>query len=122
MPLSIVPGEDTVDPMIELVAGSVLDRSPKGIAAAVHRLIRAGKLEKGDRLPTVRDLAKELRVSPATVSEAWQALGAVGAIRARGRAGTFVQDTVEALLGGIGRIGDRRDVPLSEQRAGRLGN
>jgi len=95
VPLSIVPGEDTVDPMIELVAGSVLDRSPKGIAAAVHRLIRAGKLEKGDRLPTVRDLAKELRVSPATVSEAWQALGAVGAIRARGRAGTFVQDTVE---------------------------
>ena len=34
-------------------------------------------------------------ISPATVSEAWQALGAVGAIRARGRAGTFVRDTVE---------------------------
>ncbi len=95
MPLSVVPEDPEPDPMIALVAGSVLDRSPKGIAAAVHRLIRAGRLSTGDRLPTVRDLAKELRVSPATVSEAWQALAAVGAIRARGRAGTFVQDTVE---------------------------
>lgn len=78
-----------------LVAGSVLDRSPKGIAAAVHRLIRSGRLTTGDRLPTVRDLARELGVSPATVSEAWQALAAVGAIQARGRAGTFVRTTDE---------------------------
>ncbi len=78
-----------------LVADSVVDRSPKGIAAAVHRLIRAGRLTTGDRLPTVRDLAKDLGISPATVSEAWQALAAVGAIQARGRAGTFVRDTVE---------------------------
>ncbi len=78
-----------------LVAGAVDDRSPKGIAAAVHRLIRAEELHTGDRLPTVRELAADLGVSPATVSEAWQALGAVGAIKARGRAGTFVKDTVE---------------------------
>jgi DNA-binding transcriptional MocR family regulator len=90
--LSAVPDESTV---LLLVAEAVEDRSPKGIAAAVHRLIRAGRLQTGDRLPTVRDLARELSVSPATVSEAWQALGAVGAIQARGRAGTFVRDTVE---------------------------
>jgi DNA-binding transcriptional MocR family regulator len=95
VPLSIVPDDGVRDPVVDLVSGSVQDRSPKGIAAAVHRLIRAGKLHTGDRLPTVRELAKELGVSPATVSEAWQALAAVGAIRARGRAGTFVQDTIE---------------------------
>jgi DNA-binding transcriptional MocR family regulator len=95
VPLSIVPDDGVRDPVLDLVSGSVQDRSPKGIAAAVHRLIRAGKLHTGDRLPTVRELAKELGVSPATVSEAWQALAAVGAIRARGRAGTFVQDTIE---------------------------
>lgn len=83
------------DPTASIVADAVIDRSPKGIAAAVHRLIRAGLLTTGDRLPTVRDLAKELGISPATVSEAWQALSAVGAIQSRGRAGTFVKDTVE---------------------------
>ena len=68
VPLSIVPDDEVRDPVLDLVARSVQDRSPKGIAAAVHRLIRAGKLQTGDRLPTVRDLAKELGVSPATVS------------------------------------------------------
>ena len=92
MTLSAVPEDGAVR---VLVAEAVVDRSPKGIAAAVHRLIRAGRLQTGDRLPTVRDLAKDLSISPATVSEAWQALGAVGAIQARGRAGTFVRDTVE---------------------------
>jgi DNA-binding transcriptional MocR family regulator len=79
----------------ETVVGFVDDRSPRGIAAAVHRMIRAGEVQPGDRLPTVRDLGVALGVSPATVSEAWQALGAVGAIHARGRAGTFVRDVAE---------------------------
>ena len=96
MTLSTAPDPEAArDGTLALVSGAVLDRSPKGIAAAVHRLIRAGRLQTGDRLPTVRDLAKELGISPATVSEAWQALAAVGAIKARGRAGTFVRDTVE---------------------------
>ncbi len=89
MTLTVVPGEPSS------VASAVEERTPKGIAAAVHRLIRAGRLVTGDRLPTVRDLARDLGVSPATVSEAWQALAAVGAIQARGRAGTFVRDTAE---------------------------
>ena len=95
MALSVVPVIGSPGSAVSVVAGAVMDRSPKGIAAAVHRLIRAGRLTTGDRLPTVRDLAKELGISPATVSEAWQALAAVGAIRSRGRAGTFVRDTQE---------------------------
>ncbi len=43
----------------------------------------------------ISELARDLGVSPATVSEAAQALAAVGAIQARGRAGTFVRDTGE---------------------------
>ena len=89
-----VPATGTSVPA-ESVAAFVEDRSPRGIAAAVHRMIRAGQVQPGDRLPTVRDLAQHLGVSPATVSEAWQALGAVGAIHARGRAGTFVRDVAE---------------------------
>ncbi len=71
---------------------------PAGIAAAIGRLIASGRLAPGDRLPTVRVLAGELGVSPATVSHAWQALSAVGLITSRGRGGTFVQDTAPTWL------------------------
>ena len=73
-------------------------RTPAGIAAAIGRLIAAGRLAPGDRLPTVRVLAGELGVSPATVSHAWQALSAVGLIVSRGRGGTFVQDAAPTWL------------------------
>ncbi|GAA5034791.1 aminotransferase class I/II-fold pyridoxal phosphate-dependent enzyme [Microbacterium fluvii] len=67
------------------------DRSPQGIASVIARLGAEGVLAPGDRLPTVRDLAAELGVSPATVSAAWQALARTGMIVSRGRAGTFVR-------------------------------
>ena len=67
------------------------DRSARGIAAAMGRLVSAGELPVGSRLPTVRELSAALGVSPTTVSEAWQLLAAVGAIDARGRQGTFVR-------------------------------
>ncbi len=69
------------------------DRSPAGIAGAFSRAIRAGELSPGDRLPTVREVAAELGVSPATVSAAWQALRRTGGVVSRGRAGTFVKDS-----------------------------
>ncbi|MHC4223873.1 MAG: GntR family transcriptional regulator, partial [Planctomycetota bacterium] len=38
------------------------------IAAGVERAVREGRLRPGDRLPTVRELAESLRISPPTVS------------------------------------------------------
>jgi DNA-binding transcriptional MocR family regulator len=67
------------------------DRSAKGIAAAIGRMVSSGDLTAGFRLPTVRELSKALGVSPTTVSEAWQSLALVGVIDARGRQGTFVR-------------------------------
>lgn len=67
-------------------------RTPAGIAAALGRLIASGRIAPGERLPTVREFATELGVSPATVSHAWQALGSAGLIVSRGRSGTFVRD------------------------------
>jgi DNA-binding transcriptional MocR family regulator len=72
---------------------AVSDSTPQGIAGAFSRAIRAGELAPGDRLPTVRDVAADLGVSPATVSAAWQALRRTGLVVSRGRAGTFVRDT-----------------------------
>ncbi|MEJ1229587.1 MAG: GntR family transcriptional regulator [Galbitalea sp.] len=60
------------------VAVAVEDPSPSGIAATIARLIASGELAPGDRLPTVRELAADLGVSPATVSHAWQALASIG--------------------------------------------
>ena len=73
------------------VALAVEEPSPHGIASAISRLITTGDLAPGDRLPTVRDLAKDLGISPATVSHAWQTLAAAGLITSRGRSGSFVR-------------------------------
>jgi DNA-binding transcriptional MocR family regulator len=73
------------------VAFAVEDPSPSGIAGTIARLISSGDLAPGDRLPTVRELAADLGVSPATVSHAWQALASVGLIVSRGRSGSFVR-------------------------------
>jgi DNA-binding transcriptional MocR family regulator len=76
--------------LISLITGAVQDRSARGIAAAVGRLVSAGNLPAGTRLPTVRDVARSLGVSPTTVSEAWRSLTRAGAIQTRGRSGSFV--------------------------------
>lgn len=76
--------------MLDQIVDAVEHRTPEGIAAAISRLIRTGALGAGDRLPTVRDVASGLGVSPATVSNAWQALSGVGLITSRGRAGSYV--------------------------------
>jgi DNA-binding transcriptional MocR family regulator len=76
--------------MLQLIAGAVDDRSARGIAAAVSRLVNAGALPAGARLPTVRAVARQLGISPTTVSEAWRSLVKAGAIQTRGRSGTFV--------------------------------
>ena len=75
------------------IALAVGEPTPHGIAATVARLITSGDLAPGDRLPTVRELALDLGVSPATVSHAWQALSGVGLIVSRGRSGSFVMAT-----------------------------
>jgi DNA-binding transcriptional MocR family regulator len=73
------------------IAFAVEEPSPSGIAGTIARLISSGDLAPGDRLPTVRELAADLGVSPATVSHAWQALASVGLIISRGRSGSFVR-------------------------------
>ncbi|MFC5503546.1 PLP-dependent aminotransferase family protein [Lysinimonas soli] len=73
------------------VSKAIEARSPQGIASGIARLITTGDLAPGDRLPTVRELAIDLGVSPATVSHAWQTLASAGLITSRGRSGSFVR-------------------------------
>lgn len=67
-------------------------RTAQRVAATIGRLITAEAIPVGTRLPTVRELAAALDISPTTVSEAWRSLAATGAIVTRGRNGTVVSE------------------------------
>ena len=62
------------------------------IEHGVARLVAAGALPPGAAIPSVRDLARELRVNPATVSKAYQRLVDGGLLQVRRGEGTFVAD------------------------------
>jgi GntR family transcriptional regulator len=62
------------------------------IASRLRVAIASGELAKGDSLPSVRSLAAELRVNPATVVQAYRELEGDGLVATRHGAGTFVQD------------------------------
>ncbi|MDQ6829684.1 MAG: GntR family transcriptional regulator [Gemmatimonadota bacterium] len=54
--------------------------------------ITAGELRPGEGLPSVRSLATELRVNPATVVQAYRQLETDGCVEMRQGSGTFVSD------------------------------
>lgn len=62
------------------------------IEEGVRRLIASGFLEPGAAVPSVRDLAKELRVNPATVAKAYRGLCDHGVLTVQRGEGTFVAD------------------------------
>lgn len=62
------------------------------IAARVRVAVASGDLKPGDALPSVRVLARELRVNPATVVQAYRDLAVDGFVEMRHGQGTFVQD------------------------------
>jgi DNA-binding transcriptional regulator YhcF (GntR family) len=60
----------------------------------IATLIVRGSLLPGDRLPPVRACAEQLGLAPNTVARAYRTLEDYGWIVGRGRAGTFVTDTL----------------------------
>lgn len=62
------------------------------IATRLKVAIAAGELPPGEALPSVRALASQLRINPATVLQAYRDLEMEGLVSTRHGAGTFVQE------------------------------
>lgn len=60
------------------------------IAAKIESAIAAGSLAPAGRLPTVRELASDIQVSPATVAAAYRTLQQRGLVTANRRRGTVI--------------------------------
>ncbi|RRH76161.1 aminotransferase-like domain-containing protein [Falsigemmobacter faecalis] len=72
------------------LAAALPDRTLAGITMGLRALIKAGRLPLGSRLPTVREVALECGVSPATISAVWQNLQKQKLIESRGRNGCWI--------------------------------
>jgi len=62
------------------------------IAARVRVAVASAELRPGEVLPSVRELARRLRVNPATVAQAYKELAREGFVETRHGAGTFVRE------------------------------
>lgn len=72
------------------------------IMEQIREMVAAGELKQGDQLPTVRQLATELRVNFNTVARAYRLLDESGLISTQKGRGTFIwekpsEDTLQSL-------------------------
>jgi GntR family transcriptional regulator len=67
------------------------------IEEGVLYLVASGALAAGAPVPSVRDLARELQINPATVSKAYQQLTDAGVLSVRRGEGTYVAEAPPAL-------------------------
>ena len=77
-------------------------KDPTPLYAQLERAIRsavgAGRLVSGDRLPTVRQLAVDLRVNANTVARVFAELERAGVVETRRGVGTFIKESPAGAL------------------------
>ena len=61
----------------------------------IRQLIYEGELQRGDKLPSERELKRQLGVSRASIREAFSALEMIGLIESRPGEGTFIRDSFD---------------------------
>jgi GntR family transcriptional regulator len=66
------------------------------VIEVVERLVATGRLKPGDQLPTVRQLAVDLRVNPNTIARAYLELDRKGVISTQQGRGTYVTEHVDS--------------------------
>ena len=83
----------------------------RGIRAAIV----AGKLKVGDRLPTVRQLAVELRINANTVAKVYAELERAGVLATQRGIGSFVRDAPTPVGSTTRRDRERELQPLVDR-------
>lgn len=76
----------------------------------VRHAVEVGSLTSGDRLPTVRAMARELTVAPNTVVRAYNELQRAGLIESRAGVGTVVSEGVDEMSRGVEALYERLEV------------
>ena len=83
--------------MIQVAVLSIDSNDPTPIYAQIERALRAGiatgRLQPGDQLPTVRQLAVDLRVNANTVARVYAELERAAVIETRRGVGSFISAT-----------------------------
>ena len=104
-------------------AGPIFEQIVAGVKAAIAR----GELAPGEKLPSARALAEELKVNPNTVIRAFLELEREGITETRRGLGTFVREDVdqealkhELLIAAARRyLNAARELGLSDEEAAR---
>jgi GntR family transcriptional regulator len=88
--------------MASMIEINTADAAPiwRQIEERVRRLVLAGTLAPGCPVPSVRDLARTLRINPATAAKAYQRLTDAGVLQVRRGEGTFVADQPPLMAAG----------------------
>lgn len=83
------------NPIVHLLAATLADSPGHATSSLIVETIWLavvdGSVDAGERLPTARELAVELRVSPRTVERAYEELERRGVLEARAGEGAFVR-------------------------------
>lgn len=74
----------------------------------LKELIMTGSLKNGDKLPSVRDLSKQITVNPNTVQKAYKELERQGYIYTTTGVGTFVSD-ISKISVDVGELSKLKD-------------
>lgn len=112
---SAPPGPPSAAWELLLPAASAPPRARgRSLQEALRAAVRSGRLAPGTRLPSSRDLAKDLGVSRGLITEAYEQLAAEGYLRSGRGAGTWVGEVVRAAAPGARDLAPR---PAADVRA-----
>lgn len=81
-----------------IISNSSGDSIYKQIVDQIQEMILTGKLKEGEALPSMRLLAKELRISVITTKRAYEELESIGLIESYTGKGSFVKGQNMELL------------------------
>ena len=70
------------------------------VVEQIKHAVASGRLRSGDQLPSVREMAIDLRINPNTVAKAYRELERDGVVQARQGSGVFVADQAPVLQKG----------------------